>query len=331
MKDTLAVRSLLVDKASGRLIKAIDELDLSDFIESCRSAKGGGFVLFDFAPAVAAFHKELERQLEWRDLKELVTARNAVFNSWVRFRSITKDSLRAHSATQLGFECEKVMGTIHSSLQERHDQYLRAVEEPVGHRSQKSDTFSDLMCFVNAFIETLLCAVHITAVVDVKSFENDTILPGHADALRQKLAKYIQTESNYWNGRFSPNSLIYQCCMEDMGIDVDALFSMVGLPYTKEHFRQQILGSSEPFTELINDRHKVRKLVYEWPEADPARLERIRKFALALQRITALSVLMGQLKNGEFDLSNKTVASFDEQVEILLTGGGMPARQLRGD
>lgn len=79
------------------MIKAVNERDLCDFIDRFRAPAGAPFVVLDFAPAVAAFHKELEQQFDWRDLKELVTAKNSVFNSWVRLKSMTVEAARLHA------------------------------------------------------------------------------------------------------------------------------------------------------------------------------------------------------------------------------------------
>ena len=325
MNDAVAVRSLMVDKVSGRLIKAIDERDLSDFIDLYRRANGPAFVIVDFAPAVGAFHAELDRQLAWRELAELVIAKNSIFNNWVRFKSLTKEPLRSNFATQFWQDCEKVLGKIHLELEERYDQYVRADHQNLFH-SSKTTAFDNLMCYVSAFIETLLCEVHSTAVVDVESFKHESILSGHADALRERLAKYLKWEFGYWENRFSANSLIYQCVMEQMGIEVDALLSMASIPYSSEQLRQQIESSSELFTETTYNQIRMRKRVYEWPEADPVKLKRVKQLALALQRITALSVLIQQLKDGEFDPSNDNLSDFDGQVESLLSDGTLVPR-----
>ena len=315
--NKLGLRSLLWDKASGRLIKAVNERDLCDYLENFLSSRAAPVAVLDFAPAIAEFHKVLEQHFDKRDLKDLMAAKNAVFNTWVRFRAATAESVKTNLGVALGFEAEKVLSKIHFDLGPRYDAFVRATGNLAPFKPAKDEAFNDLMCYVDSFIEMLLCAVHATATIDLPSLKGDTVLAAHCNELESKLIEYLKYECGYYDNRFSQTSLIYQCCMEELGIDVEPLLVMMGVAVTKKELCQHIKSRASSILEPRGSL-QIRKLTYEWFESDAKQIDRVRKLTLALQRIIAIKELMRQLQEGDFQPSASSDSLLEKQTDLLI-------------
>jgi len=58
MNNDLAIRSLLVDKRTGKYIKAVNEHGFDDYVQLfTKSNEKSEIVIFDFSKAVSLFHK----------------------------------------------------------------------------------------------------------------------------------------------------------------------------------------------------------------------------------------------------------------------------------
>ena len=153
MSNGLSVRSLLVDKATGKYIKAVDERSLSDFLPllSIDLEESNRVQVLDFTPIIQYFHNELENKLKQREHQELTVKRGTVFNTWMRLGTITNDNLLCQMSSQIMKNSEEVLNWIHTRLPELQRSIYTAVEEPRSHINAKTEAVHRLSDDIEVF------------------------------------------------------------------------------------------------------------------------------------------------------------------------------------
>lgn len=324
MNENISVRSLLVDKPTGKIIKSIDERDLCDFLPliTKREADKPEVVLFDFTPVVEYFHHELESKLAQRENKDLAIKRDTVFNTWMRLKTVTKETLLYQISCHVMKDSEEVLNWIHSRIPDLKNNYNRASENNAQHsyKSEKTEALLKLSVDIEVFIEVLLCNIHATAKVDIKSLKLDTVLTNHCQSIQKIVLEALRSETGFYNDRFNSNSLIYQACMEDLGINPEALLHLLGSSNTKASIQKSIL--SEAVTEDDWDGYNnQRKYSVRWPTSDPDSVYRVKILSKLLEKIDLLLILINELKKSEvcFEDRPEKQSEFEHNIQELLS------------
>lgn len=323
MNDNLSVRSLLVEKTTGKFIKAVDERDLSDFLPLLIKGEPqkSEVVLFDFSGVIQYFHKELESKLARRDHRELAVKRATVFNTWSRLKTLTNEIFLCQVSSTVMRDSEEVLNWIYTRLPELEGNYYRAndnAQQPC--ISKKTEALLKLSDEIEVFIEILLCNIHATAKVDIKSFKSDFVITEHCGSIKKLVLKALGEEAGFFSGAFKRQSPIYHCCMEDLGINPEALIFLLESDDTVERVKGSILRNA--VTEDYWDGYEnQRKYSVSWPRADVNVVTRLKILSALLEKINLLLVLMEKLKSSEvyFEKNPENQEDFERDIKILLS------------
>lgn len=323
MNENIAVRSLLVDKSTGKLIKAIDERDLSDFLPllTTSSSEKNEVVLYDFAPVVHYFHNELDSKFTQRENKDLAIKRATVFNTWMRLKSVTNEMLLCHTSSQVMRDSEEVLNWIHTRIPDLKNNYYRANNQSKNsYKDEKTEALLKLSDDIEVFIEVLLCNIHATAKVDIESLKSDFVITEHCKSIQKLVFEALGSESSFHNGDFNRNSVIYQICMEHSEINPEALINLLGSSETKDSIKSLIYSKASIEDEWDEYSHTQRKYVVRWPKADPNTLERVKILSKLLEKINLLLVLIEELKSSKvsFEERPEKQEEFKQNIQSLL-------------
>jgi len=318
MSNEITVRSLMVG-ADKKYIKAINEVSLVDYLRITTTQNTN--TLYDFSIVVDNFHTLLNKKANQIQAKGLSVNRHTIFNTWSRFRTTSNKEQKNGFSTALVIEAEKAMNSIKHSLTDLKNSYLWARDE-INHYPQtykKSEAFEEYALNIECYTEALLCSFHTTAISNLESFKEDTTLIEHAYFVRDSLTSCLYSETGFFNESFQSNSLIYQCCMENMGIDVPALLLLMDCKISKSDLKEKIYNNEQLDTHYDYN-IPYRKLTLEWPEADLAALKRTKRLASLLQNINSIISKMEELKAENFELTQTPTEQeqFIKQIEELI-------------
>lgn len=318
MSNEITVRSLMVG-ADKKYIKAINEVSLVDYLRITTTQNTN--TLYDFSIVVDNFHTLLNKKANQIQAKGLSVNRHTIFNTWSRFRTTSNKEQKNGFSTALVIEAEKAMNSIKHSLTDLKNSYLWARDE-INHYPQtykKSEAFEEYALNIECYTEALLCSFHTTAISNLESFKEDTTLIEHAYFVRDSLTSCLYSETGFFNESFQSNSLIYQCCMENMGIDVPALLLLMDCKISKSDLKEKIYDNEQLDTHYDYN-IPYRKLTLEWPEADLAALKRTKRLASLLQNINSIISKIEELKAENFELTQTPTEQeqFIKQIEELI-------------
>lgn len=305
--------------ADKKYIKAINEVSLVDYLRITTTQNTN--TLYDFSIVVDNFHTLLNKKANQIQAKGLSVNRHTIFNTWSRFRTTSNKEQKNGFSTALVIEAEKAMNSIKHSLTDLKNSYLWARDE-INHYPQtykKSEAFEEYALNIECYTEALLCSFHTTAISNLESFKEDTTLIEHAYFVRDSLTSCLYSETGFFNESFQSNSLIYQCCMENMGIDVPALLLLMDCKISKSDIKEKIYDNEQLDT-YYDYNIPYRKLTLEWPEADLAALKRTKRLASLLQNINSIISKMEELKAENFELTQTPTEQeqFIKQIEELI-------------
>lgn len=305
--------------ADKKYIKAINEVSLVDYLRITTTQNTN--TLYDFSIVVDNFHTLLNKKANQIQAKGLSVNRHTIFNTWSRFRTTSNKEQKNGFSTALVIEAEKAMNSIKHSLTDLKNSYLWARDE-INHYPQtykKSEAFEEYALNIECYTEALLCSFHTTAISNLESFKEDTTLIEHAYFVRDSLTSCLYSETGFFNESFQSNSLIYQCCMENMGIDVPALLLLMDCKISKSDIKEKIYDNEQLDTHYDYN-IPYRKLTLEWPEADLAALKRTKRLASLLQNINSIISKMEELKAENFELTQTPTEQeqFIKQIEELI-------------
>lgn len=322
MRNNLAIRSLLVDRGTGKYIKAVDEHGLDDYVRlfSRRSEKSE-IVIFDFAKAVSLFHKELDKKLNAQDYRDLIVKRGTVFNTWARLRSLTNETMLCQTAFQVSRDAEEVLNWIHTRIPELEKNYRSAADsKPQGSWvNEKNSALFKISNEVEAFLEVLLCHIHATTKVDINYFKTDFILEQHCVNIRKVVLEALSRELNYWNRDFRNDSMIFQLCMEDMGINPEVIVLQIDSSLDVAELRNRIICNAK-----IEDKHDGysarREYTVSWPKCSNDGIDRVKTLSRLLQKIDSVNLFLESLKDHavQFNTDAEKQREFESSLESLV-------------
>ena len=331
MSNDLSVRSMLVDKTTGKYIKAVDERDLSDFLPllSKDLEEGSRVQVFDFTPIIQYFHNELEIKLKQREHQELTIKRGTVFNTWMRLRTITNDNLLCQMSSQVMKDSEEVLNWIHTRLPELKRSIHTAVEEPQSYKNAKTEAIRRLSDDVEVFFEVLLCNIHTTAKIDITSLKSDFIITEHCNSIRGIILELLESATNYHNGKFSWYSDIHNICMEDLGLNPEALLHLIGSEQNVQDIKNSIFNDASWENEWDGNR-EYRKYTLSLPKANGNEIERIKILSKLLENINSIILLLEKLKMSDvfFNENSDEQAVFESDIQGILPNRNITSKSM---
>lgn len=320
MNKDHSVRSMLVDKKTGKYIKAVDERDLSDFVQLFTENNGESkILLYDFSCVVQYFHDEIDKKLKQREHNELLVKKATVFNNWTRLKSLTNEALLSQTVSLVIRDSEEVLNWIYTRLPELNQKYKYANDSSNNYRNEKTESLLKLSDEIEAFIEMLLCNIHSTLKVDIGYFKSETVVIQHCFSLRNIVFDALCNEIGFRNGNFQWDSLIYQSCMENLGINPEALLYQVGSNKKDSDIKNEITSNHE-IIDMSDDYHSKRGFIVTWTNASQGSINRTKILSQLLQKIDSIILLMDTLKTHDiiFDSSSANREKFELSVESLL-------------
>lgn len=322
MKNDLAIRSLLVDKDTGRYIKAVDEHGLDDYVHLfSRKDEKSEVVIFDFAKAVSLFHDELDKKLNARDYRDLTVKRGIVFNTWVRLRSLTNETMLCQTALQVSRDAEEVLNWIYTRIPELERNYRSATDTKPqwGGVNEKNSALLKISNEIEVFLEVLLCHIHATTKVDINYFKNDFVLEQHCVNIRKVILDALNSELNYWNGDFRYDSMVFQLCMEDMGVNPEVIVFQIDSSFSVTELKNKIISTAK--IEDKSDGYSVmREYTVSWPKYSDESIGRVKALSRLLQKIDSIIIFLKNLKDHAVKFNDDAAKQqeFENSLESLV-------------
>ena len=321
MNNNYSVRSLLVDKATGKFVKAVDERDLSEFLPllAQENEDASRVVVFDFRPIIEYYHIELEYKLAQREHKELAVKRATVFNLWMRFKTLTNEPLLCQISSQLLRDTEEVLNWIHTRLPELKKNFFAANINSQSFKNEKTEALIKLSDEIEVFIEMLLCNIHTTLKIDINSIKSDFIITEHCNSIRKLIINLLCREADYHNGVFGLKSIIYNACMENIGVNPEAIIQLLESKESVNSIKDSIL-SKATCKDDWEDNWQLRKYSVSWPKADSSSVERVKILARLLENINSVLIVIERLKQSDisYNQNNESQESFESDIQKLL-------------
>ncbi|TQQ01766.1 hypothetical protein, partial [Vibrio cholerae] len=234
MNSELRVRSLIYKASDNKYVKQIDDRGIGQFIELLTEEKKdkSPTVIYNFSPVISAIHTTITEALSNYENEDLKRKHNAMFNNWARLKSFTNEALLSKATLEVMNESEKVLTWVHTRLekmeknrrQHRHDcnEYWR--------EDSKTNELREIMIEVDTFIESLLCNIHSTLLIDAESISQDTVLTMHVETMYDFLNDILRYESGVLESNeindFS--NIVEHSCMEELDINPEELLLFLG-------------------------------------------------------------------------------------------------------
>ena len=317
MNNNLSVRSLLIDKTTGKYVKAVDERDLSDFLPLLTQENKSRVIVLDFTPIIKYYHNEIEQKLAQREHKELVVKRATVFNTWTRLKTYTSESLLFQASSQVLNNTEEVLNWIHTRLPALENNFFRANDNINSYKNEKTEALLIFSDDIDVFIEMLLCNIHTTANIDINSIKSDSIITGHCNSIRDRIVNLLARETNYHNRNFRWDSIIKNACMENIGFNPEAILHLLDSEETIQNIKNSIL-STATYEDYWDGNHQSRKYSVSWPKANSHSVDRVKILARLLENINSVLCLMEKLKSPDISY-NENQESIESDIQRLLS------------
>ncbi|VVN43990.1 hypothetical protein [Pseudomonas fluorescens] len=296
-------------------IKIIDVVGLGDFLCVAHEEGQGGKKYFHFYKVIKSYHEFLGGGYFRREVKELKAQRENIYRNWLRYRGASSEGVRVNLGVQFLIGSSDVWGVLLAEMHESRIKYMAARDSANTYDafSEKELAFKDFASYVEALTEILLCNLDVTVREDVGSLKNDVALKQMANELSEALIECLCSEVEWWQGGFSWRSVVNQCVMEKMGVDVSALLKLMDIQVTTEEIEKNIWRDSKIITQ-----EGMRILTCSWQESEPKQLERVKSLAILLQNNKALELLLKKLTDGliSFETSTGLAGELKENVDL---------------
>lgn len=318
MIDSIAVRSLMYNKDNKKYIKAIDDRDFSNFIELLIEEKKTGTqnIVYDFNPIINHIHDEIKKTIENNIDNELKVKHSVVYNSWIRLKTFENKDLLNQATLKVISDSEETINWIHARLPTLKASFRNTHEENTQYK--KNLTFEKIMLETEVFVESILCNIHSTALVDIESLKKDTVLIMHAKKIYSFLMNMLREQAGYLgDGRLHRNNIIEQCCMENMDISPETLLFFLDSGKTKIDIIHDIFSRAKIEDCSYGD-SRIQQI--SWTKANFENIRHSRKIIIRMSNITSVINLLEHLKKGEIKLENddNKNLSLNERVNHLI-------------
>lgn len=317
--DKNYVRTMLMNGRNNRYMAELDHMGVGDYMQLITKREPEKpVVIFDFSQVLQDFHKIIEDNNKVSENQEVKLLRSSIYNLWLQIKSQKKSGFSSSIAASLVVDSEKTLNLIHSRLPGLvvgfHNDYR---EDPLGASHKKSAAFSKFHAEIEAFLEILLCRIYISARFGFESLPDDVVMTGHCRGIRDVVIGALSSEVGYYNGRFNNNSPVYHACVENIGINPNAISFLLGSHLTAEDMKDELIRTGIPG---YNNSNHLQTREISWSNCDTAKNYRVKSLAKLLARVNVLLDLLEGLhgKDFKFDINNEHKAEFESALNELL-------------
>lgn len=319
-EDKKYVRSMLVDSKSHKYVAELDTMGVSEYMQRMTKAEQGmPLVILDFSPLVEMLHKKIDGDNKWHEDKELKLGRSSIYNIWRQVKGSDDSGFAGALGANLVSKSEDLLNLIHSRLPGLTMEYRSSYNNSYDASHKRIAAFSRFVSDIECALEILLCRIYISAKFSFETLIDDVVMTGHCRAIRDVVLAELKNDAGYNESRsdFYHHSPLYHACIEDIGIDPNAIIYLLGSGLTSEDLKDELISEgrsqSDEFSQL-----QVTTLRWTWCENEKAK--RIQGLSKLLVR---LNILLGKLedlhgKEFKFDSENKYQEAFKAALDKLL-------------
>jgi len=315
------VRTMLVDSKSHQYVAELDTMGVSEYMQRMTKAEQGmPLVVLDFSPLVEVLHKKIDDTYKWHEEKDLKLGRSSIYNIWRQIKGSNDGGFAGALGANLVSKSEDLLNLIHSRLPGLAID-CRSSHHNTPHEAshKRSVAFAGFVSDVEAALEILLCRIYISAKFSFETLIDDVVMTGHCRAIRDVVLAELKNDACYNESRsgFYHHSPLYHACIEDIGINPNAISYLLGSSLTSEDLKDELIAEGR--TKYDEYSHlQVTPLRWTWCDSEKAR--RIQELSKLLLR---LNILLGMLeglhgKEFEFDTENKYQEDFKSVLDKLL-------------
>lgn len=315
------VRTMLVDSKSHQYVAELDTMGVSEYMQRMTKAEQGmPLVVLDFSPLVEVLHKKIDDTYKWHEEKDLKLGRSSIYNIWRQIKGSNDGGFAGALGANLVSKSEDLLNLIHSRLPGLAID-CRSSHHNTPHEAshKRSVAFAGFVSDVEAALEILLCRIYISAKFSFETLIDDVVMTGHCRAIRDVVLAELKNDACYNESRsgFYHHSPLYHACIEDIGINPNAISYLLGSSLTSEDLKDELIAEGR--TKYDEYSHlQVTPLRWTWCDSEKAR--RIQELSKLLLR---LNILLGMLeglhgKEFEFDTGNKYQEDFKSVLDKLL-------------
>ena len=315
------VRTMLVDSKSHQYVAELDTMGVSEYMQRMTKAEQGmPLVVLDFSPLVEVLHKKIDDAYKWHEEKDLKLGRSSIYNIWRQIKGSNDGGFAGALGANLVSKSEDLLNLIHSRLPGLAID-CRSSHHNTPHEAshKRSVAFAGFVSDVEAALEILLCRIYISAKFSFETLIDDVVMTGHCRAIRDVVLAELKNDACYNESRsgFYHHSPLYHACIEDIGINPNAISYLLGSSLTSEDLKDELIAEGrtkyDEYSQL-----QVTPLRWTWCDSEKAR--RIQELSKLLLR---LNILLGMLeglhgKEFEFDTENKYQEDFKSMLDKLL-------------
>jgi len=315
------VRTMLVNSKNHRYVTELDTMGVSEYMQlMIKPQQGTPSLILDFSQLVEILHTNIDKKNKYYEEAKVKIERSSIYNIWKQIKESSDSSFAGALAANLVTKSEDLLNLIHSRLPILKADYRSSHQNTTLEAPNKSSAaFSNFISNIDAALEVLLCRVYISAKFGFETLINDVVMTGHCRAIRDVVLAELKRDIGYNEAQadFYHYSPLYHACIEDIGINPNALCYLLGSSITSEDLKNRLIaeGNSAP------DGRDQFQTTLRWTWCDHEKAGRIREFSKMLLRLNMLLGMLEELHGTElqFDNDNKYRDNFKDALTKLLT------------
>lgn len=320
-EDKRYVRTMLVDSNSHKYVAELDTMGVSEYMQRMTKAEQGmPLVVLDFSPLVEVLHKKIDDAYKWHEEKDLKLGRSSIYNIWRQIKSSNDSGFTGALGANLVSKSEDLLNLIHSRLPGLAIDFRSNYHDAPYEASHKRGVaFARFVSDVEASLEILLCRIYISAKFSFETLIDDVVMTGHCRGIRDVVLAELKNDACYDESRsgFYHHSPLYHACIEDIGINPNAISYLLGSSLTSEALKDKLIAEGRT---NYDEYSQLQVTPLRWTFCDNEKARRIQELSKLLVR---LNVLLGMLeglhgKEFEFDAENKYQEDFKSALDKLL-------------
>lgn len=315
------VRTMLVDSKSHKYVAELDTMGVSEYMQRMTKAQQGMplFVL-DFSSLVEVLHRKIDDGNSWYEEKEVKLGRSSIYNIWRQIKGSDCSGFAGALGANLVSKSEDLLNLIHSRLPGLTTEYRSSYHDtPYEASHKRAAAFAKFVSDIEAALEILLCRVYISAKFGFETLIDDVVMSGHCRAIRDVVLAELKNDACYNEARadFYHHSPLYHACIENIGINPNAISYLLGSSLTSEDLKDELIaegrGKPDEYSQL-----QTTTLRWTWCEHEKAK--RIQELSKMLVRLNVLLSMLEDLHGKEFnfDSENKYRDDFKDALANLL-------------
>lgn len=315
------VRTMLVNSKSHRYVTELDTMGVSEYMQlMIKSQQGMPSFVLDFSSLVEIFHTKIDDKNKYYEETEVKLGRSSIYNIWRQIKGSSDSSFAGALGANLVTKSEDLLNLIHSRLPGLTKDYRSSHQNtPLEASNKSSVAFSKFISDIDAALEVLLCRVYISAKFGFETLINDVVMTGHCRAIRDVVLAELRRDVCYneVQADFYHHSPLYHACIEDIGINPNALCYLLGSSITSEDLKDRLIA--EGYSK--DEGYGQIQTVLRWTWCDHEKAERIRELSKMLVRLNMLLGMLEELRGTElkFDNDNNYRDDFKDALAKLLS------------